>query len=92
MGRCEVSIIESEADLTAYAGPGRIGMVLSGRVSVAADAAVVAPLGSVPVGHANGLCSLVTLLYSGRNDFDIITGLGEDADFAVAPGSRAGAP
>ena len=79
-------ITESEADLTAHAGLGLIGMALNERTNLAAEAAAVSPLRSDAMSHANMLSCYVALLCLGKSDFEAINGFREDAFFAAALG------
>jgi len=59
-------ITESEADLTSHPGLGLIGMALSERTNLAADATAVSPLGRDAMSHANILSCYVALLSLGE--------------------------
>jgi len=79
-------IEQTEADLTAHAGLGLIGMALNERTRLAVDANAAAFARSDAIPHADILKSYVGLLCLGKSDFEAITGLRKDDFFAESLG------
>jgi len=79
-------IEQSEADLTAHAGLGLIGMALNERTDLVIDANASAFARSDAIPHADILKSYVGLLCLGKSDFEAITGLRGDDFFAESLG------